>query len=236
MGGYGAHEVDKTKSKRPGAPPSIFYPMPILNPLRLKQLRFVFLAAAILLLTGCSRSTVSTRFNTPEFTVANLQTASSVLLISPDVHVHGFKKTYRALFKDTAALSTRISRKILDSLQLGAPVISASGKADSALKIRLDETGAKYVIYLHTVTIEDTVELKEDLLLPGVNGLQPSRGGISKSCLVTFDVDILDRALAKQYSFRVHTKTDVLLYAYKTALLTSLDAAARKTVVHLEGR
>jgi hypothetical protein len=177
-----------------------------------------------LVFTGCSRSTVATHFKAPEFTLAELRTAPLVLVVAPEVRVKAFKKSYAALFNDTASLSARVSRKILDSLKLDVAPDSAS-------------SGAAYRIHVRSVTIADTTQEMQEVLLPGPTGdMQPSRGGILKFCLVTLEVEIVDSTETKRYAFRVHTKAEVPLYAYKTALLNALDAASRKVAVHLEGR
>ena len=181
---------------------------------------FAFLLSLLLLVTGCSRSTVSTRFKAPEFALADLRTSPSLLVVSPEVRVNAFKKSYRSVFPDTASLSTRLTRKILDSLKLEKPLASPP----------------KYVIYVRTVTIGDSLTQLPSGILPGVTGgMEPAGGGTSTSCLVTLDMEILDPAGTSRYAFTVRTQADVLLYAYKTALLTALDAAAHKAAAHLRG-
>ena len=197
---------------------------------------FSLLAAAGL--AGCSRSTVSTRFQAPEFSLAELRAAPSLLVVSPKVRVDAFNKSYGALFKDTTQLSMRLSRKILDSLKLGAAVaVAPAGMAatDSALRGQLVSTGSTYVIRVSSVTIADSVLEIPDILLPGPGSgtMQPTRGGQGKACIVTLNVEILDAALRERQVFTVRSQADVPLYAYKTALLNALDGAARRTAFHL---
>ena len=199
----------------------------------------MLIGASLLLLGGCSRSLVQTQFIAPEFALSDLRSGPSLLVVSPEVHVNAFKKPYRALFKDSVALPTRLSQKILDSLKVGVSVTAIQAGvpvSDSALQASLLSSGSKYVVFVRSVTIEDSLTEIPRGQLPGMNGMEPSGGGTSKSCIVVLDVEILDSTLTKQYAFVVRSSADVALYAYKTALLNAVDAAARKTAWHLSGR
>jgi hypothetical protein len=173
-------------------------------------------------LFGCSRSTVSTGFNAPEFSLARLRSEPSLLVVSPEVRVTGFRKTYAALFRDDSALASRISRKLLDSLRG---------------EIRLESTSPEYRIFVRTVTIGDSATDLPRGILPGVTGgMEPAGGGQRKSCVVSFEVEIRDARGARVYAFTTQAQADLPLYAYKTTLRNALDAAARKTAAHLSGR
>ena len=183
-----------------------------------------FIAIGLFLLAGCSRSTVSTSFSAPGFSLADLRTSPSQLVVAPEVEVKAFKKTYSALFRDSTVLSARISRKIRDSLDL--PL------TDSTIP------SSKYVIFVRSVTIEDSLLPIPEIPLPGPGSgtMQPTHGSTGIAVIVTFNVEILDKALEKQYAFTVRSQSDVPLYAYKTAVLNGIDGSARKAARHLMGK
>jgi hypothetical protein len=205
----------------------------------LNSAKFLFLSAWVLvlgMLAGCGRSTVSTRFNAPEFSLAELRDAPSLLVVAPEVRLRAYHKPYRALFGDSSALSERISRKMLDSLKLRMPVSAAPAATDSALRALLASTGSRHVIVVRSAAIEDTARENPDVLLPGIGGMQPAGRGTSHGCVVTLEVEILDAALTRRYAFTARARSEVVLYAYKTALAKAVDAAALRAASHLSGR
>lgn len=204
----------------------------------MNRAKLLFLSVSVFVLgglTACGRSTVSTRFSAPEFSLAALREAPSLLIVEPGVRVHAYRKPYHALFPDTAAFSGRVSRRMLDSLKARISVAPASPMPDSALRTLLAATGSKHVVRVYAVSIEDTARENPDVLLPGIGGMQPAGRGISHGCVVTLEVEILDAALARRYAFTARSRSEVVLYAYKTALASAVDAAARKAAAHLAG-
>lgn len=186
-------------------------------------------------LAGCSRATVSPGAKAPEFSLADLGTGKSLLVVRPEVRVTGFSKPYHALFPDSTALAARISHAILDSVKI--PLVAAPVGSDSALRALASSTGAAHVIFIKTVTIGDTLKKAQETSLPEIGGsVTPVQGGVGKACVVLLGVEIQDAAGKPEYAFTVRADADVPLYAYKTALTNALDAASKKTALHLAGR
>jgi hypothetical protein len=190
---------------------------------------------AAMCLGGCSRSLVTAQFQSADFSLDAVRAGRSLLVVAPNVEVMAFQKSYATLFKNSDSLAARVSRKILDSLRLDS-VISANALPDTALQGALDVRGIQYVLYVRRIVIGDSLAEIPEMTLPGVGGMAPSGGGTSRKCIAVFEVEVLDAKLNRLHAFKVQTKADIALYAYKTAVLKALDAAARKTAAHLSGR
>jgi hypothetical protein len=216
-----------------------------------------------MLLGGCGRGTVRPAAFAPGFSLASLSSAPSVLVVSEDVRVTEFKKSFSNAFGTGEILAAYISARVLDSLNGSIPKIAttpaASGLArlfaehpnDSLLAYVSTDSGAfatpAYVLRIRNVTVGNAFSEIPRVVLPTAapNSMAPEGGGTNESCIVTFDVEIWEfrgggndggRELARRGTFGVTGRADVVVYAYKSALVEAVRAATRVTARHLRGQ
>jgi hypothetical protein len=196
----------------------------------------LFLPAAFsiaIIFAACGKSTVKPGHADPDFALASLRADTSMLIVSANVQVAGFEKAFANRFATGDALAAYLAQRILDSLNAGDPKVPAIGITSTRT--------ARFRIQVADIAVGKAMRELPVLVLPstGENALAPAGGGTSESCTVTFNVEVWEadstREETRRLSFTVTGRSDVVLYAYKSALVEALNAAARRTAWHLRG-
>jgi hypothetical protein len=219
-------------------------------------LLFTFRSALLLAafgLAACGKATVKLGATAEGFSLASLRSGTVALLVESEVAFSGLTPTYDDAFADRFgtgdSLSSYLSARLLDSLNGGAPRISAAPAP--ALNPR------------HILVVRDLALARGERELPttllpavGQNSMQAAGGGASQSWTFSFGVQVWEVASRLpedgvaadsgnpgiiadtangllRHSFRVTATADVPLYAYEAALVETINVAASKATRHL---
>jgi hypothetical protein len=222
-----------------------------MRPVRFRHLALLCAAA---FLAACGKATVRPGVPDPAFSLESLRSGSSGLVVSGDVRVTEFKKSFKAVFGTGDSLAAYLSARILDSLNRGLPRIEAYALPPSLFPFPGDTAAAAppaapvprpavptHVLRIRNLAVEKSTRELPVMLLPSdPQNMMQAGGGKSEGCTVSFDVEIWETAgpglLAPRYTFSVTGRADVPLYAYKSALKEAVNAAARGTARHLRGK
>jgi hypothetical protein len=184
------------------------------------------------LLAACGKSHVRPGHADADFDLASLRDGGVALEIDTAVTVTEFRRAYASAFGSGDSLASYLAHRLLDSLNLGNPLIPAQRSGGSS-----DES-PPHLVRITNIAVGNATRELPKAIVPGYgeNVKTPAGGGTSESCVVTFEVEVLEIATGtSRLAFSVTGTADVPLYAYKTALREAVNAAARRTVWHLRG-
>jgi hypothetical protein len=212
--------------------------------------RFAPALAACVLLAACGGPRPLSIRAEGEFPRENLRRATSLLAVSTDAKVQEFKGAVAGVYGGSDSLSAFIARTLADSLNRGTPAVPVrratwAAPADSvglSLIAGPDsavlETGARYVLRVRGITVTNALRELPVVAVPGMGASwERSGGGSSESCVVSFEVEIWDTegALSRKHAFVVTGRSEVFLWAYKSALKEAMRRAVQGAAAHLRG-
>lgn len=214
----------------------------------------VALAASTLLLAACGKATVKSGMAREGFVLTDLQSGISAVIVDAGITPQNLSTPYRKAlaerFGDGDSLSSHLAARLIDSLNGGTPRVTAVGAPG---------LNPRHIIHIRELTVSRVTREVPTALLPtgGQQSMQAAGGGASESWAVSFEVDVWrptgllgnaaedtsaetasvpDSATSvREYSFSVTGRADVPLYAYKTALVEAVNAAAAEAARHLRG-
>lgn len=227
--------------------------------------RGVTALAVMLLLTACGKATLTTGSLRPGFTLTALQGGASAVIVDAVVDTVDFTPSYRTAFAErfgsADSLSSHVAALLIDSLNAGTPrlpaVLAPGLNPRHIIHVRnvtvrrdardvpsalLPTGGQREMQAAGGGTSEAwSVSFEVDVWRP--TGALPDVGdgyvatgqesdGTEPGSLIPPD----SATGVKEYSFSVTGRADVPLYAYKTALVEAVNAAAAQAARHLGGR
>lgn len=205
---------------------------------RFPLLLLSFLCAS--LFAACAKSTIKPGHTDPGFSLETLRTDTVSLSVSRNVEITAFEKSFAGSFASGDSLALYLSQRILDSLNHGEPQVPARAASETT-----PEKTAPFQVRVSNITIGNFTRELPTMVLPtaGDNSMAPAGGGTSEYCTVAFDVEVweADPVLggsvqdSLRASFGVSAQAQVVLYAYKTALIEAVNAAARRAAWQLRG-
>jgi hypothetical protein len=219
---------------------------------RARILPAVGIAFVLLVLTACGGrySSVAPIGGEP-FERENLRSASSVLVVSSGAEATAYGSAVRKLYGSVDSLPGVLARALADSLNGGTPAVPVRLAGLPAVPDSMDlnaypgfdslalETGARYILRLRRVGVSNALRQLPTVTVPsGYNDTySPSGGGTSESCVVTFEVEIWETegAFSRRHVFVVTGRSDLFLWAYKSAVRETVRRAVATAAQHLRG-
>lgn len=215
-------------------------------------LSLLAVTVSTLVLAACGKATVRSGEAREGFSLTDLQSGISAVIVDAAVERADLTAPYRDAFTerfgDSDSLSTYLTARLVDSLNNGTPRLAA---------VSAPGLNPRHIIHVRELTVSRVTREVPTALLPtgGQQSMQVAGGGTSESWAVSFEVDVWrpvgvvteesesgdvnvpDSATSvREYSFSVTGRADVPLYAYKTALVEAVNAAATEVARHLRGR
>jgi hypothetical protein len=183
-------------------------------------------------------------YSSPGFSIGEIKTAKSVLLVAGKADVRQFKKSFKRAFGSGDSLSRYLSRVISDSLNrisgvsicVGPAGYSDSLDGDSILKSEkfFKSIDAGYIINIKNLVIDNSTQNIPGILAPSGPGgrWEMTGGGVSTSCVFSYDVEIWDlRSMTEKASFKTTGTSQVFMFFYQKAL----ENAVWNSIHHLVG-
>ncbi len=214
----------------------------------------VSLVLPALLLAGCGKATIQTGTAREGFTLTDLQSGISAVIVDAGVIAKDLTTPYQnALterFGHDDSLSSYLTARLIDSLNGSLPRVAA---------VNAPGLNPRHILHIRDLTVARVTREVPTALLPtgGQQGMQAAGGGTSESWAFAFEVDVWrptgvfvhagedsdedarvpdSTTGTREYSFSVTGRADIPLYAYKTALVEAVNAAATEAARHLKGQ
>lgn len=165
-------------------------------------------------------------------------------MVAGNVDVRQFKKPFTRAFGSGDSLSRYLSRVIADSLNrisgvsasVGPTGYSDSLDSDSVLKSEnlFKSFDAGYIINIKNLVIDNSTRYTPGIMAPSGPGgrMEMTGGGVSTSCVFSYDVEIWDlSSMTKKTSFKTTGTSQVFMFFYQKAL----ENAVWNSIRHLAG-
>lgn len=209
---------------------------------------------ATFFLAACGKATVQTGTARAGFTLTDLQSGMSAVIVDAVLIRNDLTTSYEEAlaerFGHDDSLSSYLTARLIDSLNGGTPRVAA---------VSAPGLNPRHIIHVRDLVVARVARAVPTALLPtgGQQNMQSAGGGTSESWAVAFEVEVwrptgvfvhtgeeTDEGTrvpdsttgVREYSFSVTGRADVPLYAYKTALVEAVNAAATEAARHLRAR
>jgi len=216
--------------------------------IRTSSLLAAAFAGAGLLLAACAAPNAISRVTPEPFARASLREAP-VTLLAPRIRVLEFRRAVDDAYGSPDSLAATLARALRDSLGGGSPPVAARlAAADVPDSVELADApdaleaaraaGSRHVLRLRRLVVTHALRELPVIATPGQGeGYARSGGGTSESCVVTFEVEIWDvqGVPARRHAFVVTESSEILLWAYRSALKNAVNRAVRAAAAHLRG-
>ena len=203
-----------------------------------------------ILFTACAAGYIRIGPSSPDFSIGEIKTAKSILLVSEKAEVKQFKKSFARAFGSGSSLSGYLSKALADSLNaipgvsvsVGPAGISDSLAGDSVSKSATFFEGveARYALNVKNILIYNSTQYTPGIMAPSGPGgsMVVTGGGISTSCVVSYDVEIWDvPSMTRMALFQATGTAQVFMFFYRTALENAVESSLRHFVAYVrEGR